>query len=311
MTGGHQGHIAGTGVVDRNEFRHQVPVGIDHGKVLLVFPHGRNEYLPGNFQKFGFKTSGGGNRVFHEVGNDIHQFRVFQDGPPGSSGFGGNLFGHHGLALGDIHDNPGLPQGVAVLIGVLELYFLRMHETVTPRVPAALHIADCKRQHPIAQKCHDGMQRTGKGYIEVHPAHGFRKRRAEDYPRQNLLENRSRGDPSFNFFRKKVGAFVRLPGLEPVDLDPDFLCEFFSGHGRLAVVIKSDLGGRPEHFVGHRFLFSGHVRHHNRQTPRGTIGVDVTVIDSCFFQLSCQGFRQGLESGFDIPGRNFFSPDFK
>ena len=137
MTFGHNRHIPGHRVVDRDKAGHQLIIFVDDGKVFLMLPHGINQDLIGNFKKFFIKVTGHDHRVLNQIVDNIHQFIIRQNTAVQLPSDIGDIVFQLAAPLLHVGHNVRRTERVQVVLGRFQFYFGRRHKAVPVGVAVA------------------------------------------------------------------------------------------------------------------------------------------------------------------------------
>ena len=188
MAFGHKLQVTGSRIIDRNKIGHQFLRRIDNRKIFLMFPHGGNQHFVGKLQKVFVKFARNGHWILNQVFDNVHQFLVGQNAAADFFGrftdFTLNCF----APFIKIDQDSRIFQTFQISSGGIDFDFSRLHKIMPVSVAPAAHVSQFKWNHFGAQQRQAGMNRSGKGNIQVSPAHGLRKRRTRYDLRQNIFE---------------------------------------------------------------------------------------------------------------------------
>ena len=146
-------------------------------------------------------------------------------------------------------------------------------------------ISQFKLNHAGTQQSQAGMNRSGKGDVQIGPAHGFRKRNLQYRFWQYLFEQGPRCLTPFLLYGAQISPFLGFFNAQLVNFNTRLLSKLFGGNGGFAGFIKPDLNRRPGQFSLKRQLFGGHIFNSNGQSAGGPEYFGGTMLNPGFSHL--------------------------
>ena len=244
-------HVLGPHVGDGHEVREQIPDGVHHREVTLVFLHRGHDDLARELQVLRLEGAADGGGEFDEVRHRLHQGLV-QDRPALDVRGGlGRLSAHQLPPAGRVDDHKPTLENVEVFLKAAHASTARGQEAVAVGLAVGREAVHRERHHPTIedrQQPPDGPDEPDRALAPAHElGEGERAEQFRQGRRQNVA-----GAAALLFLESDhIFATLQRADLQGLDGDPLGPGESLGGLGRPSLGVEGHRLGRPNHLSAH------------------------------------------------------------